>query len=75
MAMTAGDAWKCLMDVEWVVASWKKEEEVNRLFVSEGERMRGTDHVLVGQWILGEVGLGLPPQLASARGVGRIEAV
>jgi len=25
---------------------------VNRLFVSEGERMRGTDHVLVGQWIL-----------------------
>jgi len=48
---------------------------VNRLFVSEGERMRGTDHVLVGQWVLGEVGLGLPPQLASARGVGRIEAV
>jgi len=46
---------------------------VKRVFVNEGERMRGTDHVLVGQWILGEVGKGLPPALVgvSAQGLGR----
>lgn len=40
--MTAGDVWKCLMDVGEVLERGKEGGEVKRLFFSEGERMRGT---------------------------------
>ena len=49
--IAAGDGWKFLVKGGVILASLEEGDEVKSDFDSEGEMMRGTDHVLVGQWI------------------------